>query len=311
MARQEPSGVMPMRFPGLHAASLLLALSLSVVLPKPLGAQGDADTKAQTDRIHSDSELLSIRSHMADPATSSAATLEQQGDILRARRMPEDAVTYYLYSLQHNGNKSRLLNKIGLIEMQLGSASLARLYFGRAIKSDRKDASAWNNMGAVDYMDRNYNSAVRNYKRAVKLKDQSAVFHSNLGMAYFSQKDFSDGQKQITIALKLDPQLFMERSTGGISARFLSSEDRGQFCFEMAKAYAQMGNIPEMLHQLGIASEAGVDVLQQMADDRVLSRYRKDERVIELVRVANSLRGKSTPPSPPDASVAALPPEKP
>ena len=302
---------MPMRFPGLHTASLLLALSLSVVLPKAGGAQGDADTKAQTDAIHSDSELLSIRSHMADPATSSAATLEQQGDILRARRMPEDAVTYYQYALQRGGNKSPLLNKIGLIEMQIGSASLARLYFGRAIKSDRKDSSAWNNMGAVDYMERNFISAAHNYKHAIKLKGTSAVFHSNLGMAYFSQKDLSDGQRQMSIALKLDPLIFQERGSGGIAARFLSSEDRGQFCFEMAKAYAKMGNIPEMLHQLGVASEAGVDVLQQMEYDRVLSRYRKDERVIELVRVADSLRGKGTPPPPAGASVAALPPEKP
>jgi tetratricopeptide (TPR) repeat protein len=282
-----------------------------VVLSKALGAQGDSDTKAQVDVIHSDSELQSIRSHMADPATSSAATLEQQGDIVRARRMPEDAVNYYQYALQHGGKKGPLLNKIGLIEMQLGSASLARLYFGRAIKDDRKDASAWNNMGAVDYMERNFNSAARNYKRAIKLKDKSAVFHSNLGMAYFSQKDFSDGQKQMSIALKLDPLIFQERGNGGIAARFLSSEDRGQFCFEMAKAYVRMGNIPEMLHQLGIASEAGVDVLQQMADDRVLAPYRKDERVIELVRVANSLRGKGSPVPPADASVAALPPEKP
>ncbi len=53
-----------------------------------------------------------------------------------------------------------------------------------------------------------------------------------------------------------------------------------------------MNNIPEMLHQLAVASELGVDVMQKMGEDRVLAPYRKDERVIELVRVANSMRGK-------------------
>jgi tetratricopeptide (TPR) repeat protein len=304
-----------MRFPVLHAASLLLLLSYNVLLPRGLGAQGEADTKTQStpsEPIHSDSELQSIRSHMADPATSSAEKLELQGDILRARRMPEDAVIYYQYALDHGGKKSGLLNKIGLLEMQMDSVSLARLYFGRAIKSDHKDSSAWNNMGAVDYIQRNYTSAIRSYKRAIKFDGKSAVFHSNLGMTYFSQKNFVDGQRQMTIALKLDPQLFQEKANGGITARFLSAEDRGQFCFEMAKTYARLGNIPEMLHQLGVASELGVDVLQLMAEDRVLSHYRKDERVISLVQVANALRGKgATPPNGASAAVAALPPEKP
>jgi tetratricopeptide (TPR) repeat protein len=301
-----------MRFPGLSTASLLLLLSLNAILPQALGAQGEADTKTPADPIHSESELQSIRAHMADPATSSAEKLEQQGDILRARRMPEDAVIYYQYALQHGGRPSPLLNKIGLLEMQMDSTSLARLYFVRATKTDRKDASAWNNLGAVDYMERNYMSAVNNYKRAVKLQQKSAVFHSNLGMAYFSQKNFTDGQKQMAIALKLDPQIFLERGNGGITARFLSADDRGQFCLEMAKTYARLNNIPEMLHQLAVASELGVDVMQKMGEDRVLSPYRKDERVIELVRVANSLRGKGvSPPNGASPAMAALPPEKP
>ena len=301
-----------MRFPGLYSASLLLLLSLNAILPQALGAQGAADTKTPAEPLHSESELQSIRTHMADPATSSAEKLEQQGDILRARRMPEDAVIYYQYALQHGGRPSPLLNKIGLLEMQMDTTSLARLYFVRATKSDRKDASAWNNLGAVDYMERNYNGAISNYKRAVKLQQKSAIFHSNLGMAYFSEKNFTDGQKQMAIALKLDPQIFIERGNGGITARFLSADDRGQFCLEMAKTYARLNNIPEMLHQLGVASELGVDVMQKMAEDRVLSPYRKDERVIELVRVANSMRGKGvSPTNGASPAIAALPPEKP
>lgn len=299
-----------MRLPGFYSASLLLLLSFDTMLPGALGAQADTDIKTQQQPIHSDSELQSIREHMANPTISSAETLELQGDILRARRMPEDAVTYYQYALEHGGQKGPLLNKIGLLEMQLGANSLARLYFERAIKSDRKDAVAWNNIGAMNYLARNYGSAAGDYKRAIKLKKQSAVFHANLGMAYFSEKEFGGGQKQMEIALKLDPQLFLEQSNGGIAARFLSTEDRGQFCFEMAKAYAQLGNIPEMLHQLGVASEAGIDVLQKMEVDNVLFRYRRDARVIELVRVADSLRGKGTAP-PPAAAIAALPPETP
>ena len=97
-----------MRSPVLLAASLLLLLSCNVIAARALGAQGEWRTRmTPSEPSHSESELQSIRAHMADPATSSAEKLEQQGDILRARRMPEDAVIYYQYALDHGGRRVR------------------------------------------------------------------------------------------------------------------------------------------------------------------------------------------------------------
>jgi len=70
----------------------------------------------------------------------------------------------------------------------------------------------------------------------------------------------------------------------------MNAGDRAIFCFQMAKVYARTGNEPEMLHQLQTASEAGMDVQREMAQDSDLARYVKDPRVAELVMVAKSLR---------------------
>src|SRR5437868_5906524 len=42
-------------------------------------------------RLHDSDQWLDIQRHLPDPATASPKMLEQQADILRARRFPEDA----------------------------------------------------------------------------------------------------------------------------------------------------------------------------------------------------------------------------
>jgi len=80
----------------------------------------------------------------------------------------------------------------------------------------------------------------------------------------------------------------------GVTTRMLSPEDHARFSFELARLYAQRGDEQAMLHFLTMASEAGFDVLGEMGSDSVLSRYRKDPRVILLVKNAKEMRNKGT-----------------
>jgi len=69
----------------------------------------------------------------------------------------------------------------------------------------------------------------------------------------------------------------------------LSPEDHARFCFEMARLYAQRGDEATMLNYLTKASEAGFDVLTEMSGDSVFSHYRKDPRILLLVKNAKEL----------------------
>jgi predicted DCC family thiol-disulfide oxidoreductase YuxK len=76
----------------------------------------------------------------------------------------------------------------------------------------------------------------------------------------------------------------------GMTARMLSPEDHARYCYEMARLYAERKDDANVVHFLTMASEAGFDVMTEMSSDKVLGRYRKDPRVLMLVRTAQALR---------------------
>ncbi len=233
-----------------------------------------------------------------------------QGDILRARRFPEDAMNFYNYAIARGGNVPALLNKLGLTELEMKNIELSRAYFKRALKLDAKDANAWNNLGAVEYLDRGASTAVIDYKKAIKLDKRDAVFHANLATAYFEVQDYKGARREMGSALKLDPSIFEKQlGNGGVQAHVLTSEDRARFAYEMARMYARNGQDDQMLHSLAMASEAGMDVQREMRKDPVMAQFENDPRVVVLVHNAQMMRNSHA--STVSASSAAPPALKP
>ncbi len=274
----------------LRSPFLLLLLSMFLL---DTGARGQINVRspeAIRDLEHSDPQWMAVQEHLPDPATATADKLELAADVLRARRYPADALDYYQYALRRGGPEARLMNKLGVTELELRSIVAARIYFERVIHLNKKDAQGWNNLGAVEYLNGRYGRAASNYSRAIKLDKKSATFHSNLGTAYFEEKDFASARKQYEIALRLDPQMAEHAGTSGVAAHMLSPQDRARYCFEMARLYAERGDEANLLRYLTMASEGGFDVLSEMGGDSVMGRYRKDPRVLLLVRNAQALR---------------------
>ena len=279
-----------MRLPQLLTISAVSFL----LLPVPVYSQSTPLPKATLDYLrqaaHQSPDWKLVEPHLPDPATAPVAMLETQGDILRVRRFPDDALDYYNYALQRGGDQAALFNKIGITQMELGNAGIAKVYFQRALKLHPKEPQAWNNLGAVQFMARDYTGAIHSYKHAIKLNKKFAVSHSNLGLAFVEQKDYVAAKHELLLAIKLDPEIFSHASSSGSTLHMMTAGDRANFCFQMAKVYARMGNEPEMLHQLQTASEAGMDIQHQMAQDEDLARFAKDPRVAEVVLIAKSLR---------------------
>ena len=280
-----------MRLPYLFPAisSLLLPVMLAGQ-SAPQGMQPVVGLSPSRDAAHRTAEWAEIEKHLPSSTTGSPHDLEVQGDILRARRYPEDALDYYNYALKRGGRPGDIYKKLGMTHLELHNPELARMYFQKALKANRNDASAWNDLGAVEYLNQQLNSAISDYKKSVKLDGKSAIYHSNLGMAYFDKKDYSSARKEIATAMRLDPGVFTRSGSAGVSAHVLSSSDRAQFCLEMAKTYAQAGNELEMLHSLNMAGEAGADLTQEISKDKALAAYKQDPRVLMLIRNIKAMR---------------------
>jgi tetratricopeptide (TPR) repeat protein len=288
-----------MRISGRFSVTLLCGISLGI-LPVALPAQflnkapNTAELNATRQLEHQSPDWAAIEKHLPDPATASAKQLEIQADILRVRRFPGDALDYYGYALRRGAEPGLIYKKMGITHLELHNIDLARSFFQKAVKVNRNDAAAWNDLAAVEYLNREYAAAISTYKRSVKLDKNSAIYHSNLGMAYFDSKDFKNSRKEFAVALKLDPDVFMKSSSAGVSAHVLSPEDRAQFCIEMAKTYARAGNEIEMMHSLSKASEAGANLIAEMSKDKELARYKDDPRILMLVQNAKALRAGGT-----------------
>jgi tetratricopeptide (TPR) repeat protein len=252
-----------------------------------------------------------VAPHLPDLLTSSPQRLEMQGDILRARRFPANALVYFRAAIARGGDPSVLMNKMAVTEMELGDNTIARLYVRGALKAQKKNAQAWNNLGAIDFLQKRYHDAIHDYKHAIKCDSQAAVYHSNLGLAYLDIKDYESARAQLIEALQLDPGIFTRHSTTGSSLHILSSSDRAALSLEMAKAYARMGNEAEMLHALETASQAGMEIQEEMVKDAVLVKFVNDPRVVTMERAAKTLRASQAAKRNVASVVPALPPAAP
>lgn len=281
------------------AVSAGLALSAACLFPgadlraqqPDLRAQ-QPPTNAKLDRAlrHSDVQWITVAPHLPDPATGTPAELEMAADVLRARRMPEDALEFYGYALTRGGDAARLTLKEGVTELELQNVALARLLFRRAVKLDPKNAEAWNNLAATEYLQMDLGHSISDYKRAVKLNGRVATFHSNLGTALFEQKSYKQASEQLATALALDPEVFEKHSGNGVMAHMQSPADRGRFCFELAKLALGRGDEEEMLHWLTKSVESGFDLRAGMGMDPQMAKYRDDPRVTALTKSSKALR---------------------
>ena len=271
-----------------RSASLLFVSCVSLAC----AAQQVVRTSAEADRDlrHATVEWANMAPHLPDPQTGSAAQLQVAADVLRARRMPEDALEYYQYALARGGDASTLWNRIGITELELREVQAAKVAFKRAVSLKKKDSEGWNNMGAAEYVTGNYLAAIQDYQRAVRFNEKSAVFHSNLGTAYFETKDYETAGHEFELALKLDPAIFQHSGAGGVQAHVLSPADRGRFCFSLAKLAAKQHNDPAVIEWLSKASETGYDILFEMRGDAALAPYLQDERVVLMVKNAKLMR---------------------
>lgn len=296
-----PSSKSPLPFP----PSFLVAVAFLVCCTPAFAQQSRSNPKLDRALRHSDVQWIAVASHLPDPATATAADLEQAGDVLRARKMPEDALDYYGYAQARGGDAARLAVKLGVTQLELQNVSFARALFKRAAKLNPKNADAWNNLAATEYLQHDLSHSISDYKRAVKLNQTVATFHSNLGTSYFENKSFRQAVDQFAIALKLDPEVFEKHSGNGVMAHMLSPADRGRFCYELAKLALGRGDEAEMLHWLAKAAEAGFDLKSGMAGDGQMAKYRDDPRVTVLWQSTKALRTQQV------VSLGAIPELKP
>jgi len=273
-------------------AASLLAFPLLTCVPRA-HAQAEGVSAEEREAFHRDPQWLMIAPHLPDPKTASAKDLETAADVLRARRFPEDALDYYGYAIARGASVSEMLNKMGVVRLELRQIDMAHTLFQQTVRAQKKNASGWNNLGVTEYMDKRYKNAISDYHRAAKLDKHSATYHCNLGMAYFESDDMESARREFTNALNLDPRAFDHRDAGGNTAQVVGTQNYSQLAFEMAKIYARHHDDANTLLWLSKATEAGYDTRHEMQIDYALRVYVHDPRVVLMLKNAQQMRARA------------------
>jgi tetratricopeptide (TPR) repeat protein len=163
-----------------------------------------------------------------------------------------------------------------------GSLPEARANFEKAAKRNNKYADAFNNVGAVYYVQKNFGSAARYFKKALALDETRPVFHVNLGAAWFSQNKVERALAEYSRALQLDPEALNQNGRAGVTAQISSPEERARYDYMLAKLYARMGDTEQCLRCLKKAKEGGYKNIANVYKDEAFSRLRQDPRLSEI-----------------------------
>ncbi len=274
----------------MHLSSLIAALLLASATLNPALAQTDPAADAETAARHNSEEWRLLEPYLPSLTTGTPAELTQEGDVLRARRFEEDALTFYTAALRRGGDQATVLNRIGVTYLVLRQPDIARASFHRVLALSPDNAQAWNNLGAAEYFAGNHRAALEAYLHAVRLDGKDAVFHSNLATAYFELKDYESAADHFQRAFRLDNKIFERVSMGGLEARMLSATERGRFCFELARVAAQQHQDESVLHWLRKALDAGYDIRAEMDNYVAFAPYQHDSRVTLLIANARAMR---------------------
>lgn len=215
--------------------------------------------------------------------------LEVRADVLRAQKSYADALDYYRAAIRKKelaGRKketSSLHNKAGISQLQLMRTDDAKKSFQMALRVDKKNAEARNNLGVIYYMQQNYGRAIKEYKKAIDLNKQSSSFYSNLGTAEFSRKEYQRAAEAYMAALQLDPEVFERRSLAGVQMQMTSPADRASYHYTIAKIYATRGDAEKCLLYLRKALEEGYPEITKVYTENEFSQVRKDPRFVALM----------------------------
>jgi tetratricopeptide (TPR) repeat protein len=239
----------------------------------------------------------------APSAEANAEELEHKGDQFRGDKDFLDALDYLRAAAAKSPKNPRLLNKIGIVQLQMVRYSDARKSFEAAIRMNRGYADAHNNLGVDYYLQESakeagklragsqpntwssgdFGRAIKEYRKAIKLQEDSASFYSNLGTAYFAKKDFGKAVESYSRALELDPDVFEHTSRVGVAAQTSSPGDRAEYFYLLARMYAKSGATDRSLSYLRRALEDGYKDINKIFRDDEFAAVRNDPRFSALM----------------------------
>jgi len=208
---------------------------------------------------------------------------QMDAEILMARKEYEAAAKAYQTILIDDPRNAKILNLAGIAYQQMGDGEKATHYYKLAVKYDKTDGNALNNLGTVEFSEHRYGKAIKYYKQSIAKGNALATIYANLGYAYCGNKEYPKGMSAFGQALALDPEVFDHRSGSGTVLQQRSSPDPAALHYTLAKSYAKIGDVERAARYLKQARDEGYKEYKNAEKDPDFAKVIKDPRVQEVL----------------------------
>lgn len=119
--------------------------------------------------------------------------------------------TLFLNMIKNSNNPSQGYTLLGLHYKKRGEFFKAIELYKKAIESDPKNSSAYNNLGSALYEIKDIEGAKEAFKKAIELKPEASVYYYNLGLAEEYSKNIEEAKRLYLTALQKDEKSLSSR----------------------------------------------------------------------------------------------------
>ncbi len=205
-------------------------------------------------------------------------------------------------AMEQSGKSAEIYNLRGVCHRENDNLTQAEADFKKAISLDRKNGSAFNNLGILFSMTQKNDPALDCFKHAVALDPARTEFFNNLGVQQMNMKQYSNAEKSFNKSLALEPG---DENAVNNLAICLGLEKKDDRAMELLLrhhtpdlAFYNMGCIYEMRSEHGKAKK-----MFELARERKNIR----EKVVEKPFAAQVLNPRAPlDPTPPDGMTGEL-----
>jgi Flp pilus assembly protein TadD len=132
--------------------------------------------------------------------------LENIASIHERGKHPEIAIKVYQDILAVDGNHALANEKLGLYYLDKGQDGKAKSNLSQAVKYDKKRWKSYNGLGVIADLERNTDEAINYYQSALEIMPNSPMLLNNLGYSYYLSGDELKARGLFNQALNFDTQ---------------------------------------------------------------------------------------------------------
>ncbi|MGJ0484877.1 MAG: tetratricopeptide repeat protein [Methylomicrobium sp.] len=132
--------------------------------------------------------------------------LEKIASIHEHGKHPEFAIKAYHDILAVNDHNALANEKLGLYYLDKGQDGKAKPYLLQAIKNDKRRWKSYNGLGVIADLERNTEEAINYYQSALAIMPNTPMLLNNLGYSYYLNGDELKARELFNQALNFDTQ---------------------------------------------------------------------------------------------------------